>query len=271
MGEKPPLRGVLLDLTFLAIPLAATVLAGFVFLSGKDAGFSTGPTTSTNDALTAVLVSGIIISGALYGLKRHPKQFAGLLVLGYSLMGVISGLILLHVLFETSGLFPALFLLVVPAGYLAVRWCFLAYLGSLSPRKTKGLLLTSSTCLGALIGASFPVFFTITLLAGLALMDFIIVETDVLRKLMGVANYSDVTTLTTLPLESSFVGIGDFLAYSMLVALSLQIIGFYGAVETIVLILVGALVTFLIARLRSQAAGLLIPVSLGLIPVILSI
>jgi len=72
-------------------------------------------------------------------------------------------------------------------------------------------------------------------------------------------------------LETSLVGIGDFLAYSMLVAMSLQLIGFLGAIETIGLILAGALVTLQITRLRSRAAGLLIPVGLGLIPVILAL
>ncbi len=271
MSEKPPARGVLKDLAFLVIPLAATVLAGVIVLSGRAAGFSTGLVTSGTDVFTAVIVSCILMFGVFYGLKHHPKRLANVLILGFTLIGTISGLILLHILFEVSGIFPALFLLAVPLGYLGVRWSLLAYLGSLSRRKTSLLLVASSTFLGALIGASFPVTFTIVLLAGLALMDLLVVETDFLAKLAGSSNYGGVTSLTTLPLETSFVGIGDFLAYSMLVAMSLQLIGVYGAVETIALILLGALVTFQIARLRSRAAGLLIPVGLGLIPVILAL
>lgn len=256
---------------FLALPLAATVFAGIIVLSGRTAGFSAGFSASGSDILTALIVSGVSISAVLYGLKHHPKRLANILILTFTLIGTISGLILLHILFETSGIFPALFLLAVPLGYLGVRWSFLAYLGSLSRRKTSVLLIGSSTLLGALIGASFPPLFTMVFLAGLAILDLIFVESDFLAKLMGAPNYGSLAPITTLPMETSFVGIGDFLAYSMLVAMSLQILGVFGAVETIALILGGALVTFQITRLRSKAAGLLIPVGLGLIPVILAL
>src|SRR5207245_9690116 len=161
--------------------------------------------------------------------------------------------------------------LAVPLADLGDRWPFLAYLGSLSRWRTNFLLISSSMLLGTLIGASFPAVFAIVFLAGLAIMDFLVVETDFLARLIGARNYENVTSVTTLPLETSFVGIGDFLAYSMLVAMSLQLIGGYGAIETIGLILVGALGTLQLTRMRSKTAGLLIPVGLGLIPVILAL
>jgi hypothetical protein len=262
---------VLKDLVFLAIPLAATVLAGVVVLAGRSAGFSTGVATGGVDVVTALATSCVLIFAVLYGLKHHPKRIANILVLTFTLVGTISGLVLLKILFEASGVFPALFLAAIPMGYLGVRWSFLAYLGSLSRRRTSFLLIASSTLLGALIGASFPAAFTIVFLAGLAIMDFLVVETDLLTRLIGPRNYDNVTSVTTLPLETSFVGIGDFLAYSMLVAMSLQLIGIYGAIETIGLILLGALATLHITRRRSKTAGLLIPVGLGLIPVILAL
>ena len=271
MTEKPPARGVLKDLAFLAIPLAATVFAGIIVLSGKSAGFSTGLSATAPDVSTALIVSGILIVGIIYGLKHQPKRLANMLVLIFTLIGTISGLILLRILFEASEVFPALFLLAVPLGYIGVRWSFLAYLGTLSRKKTNFLLVSSSTLLGALIGASFPPLFTIVFLAGLAILDLLAVESDFLAKLIGAPSYGSVASITTLPMETSFVGIGDFLAYSMLVALSLQLLGLYGALETISLVLLGALMTLQITRLKLKAAGLFIPVGLGLIPVILAL
>jgi hypothetical protein len=262
---------VLKDLVFLAIPLAATVLVGVIALSGRAAGFSTGVATGGVDVVTALAASFVLISVVFYGLKHYPKRVANILVLTFTLVGTISGLVLLKILFEATGVFPALFLLAIPLGYLGVRWSLLAYLGSLSRRRTSFLLIASSTLLGALIGASFPAAFTLVFLAGLAIMDFLVVETDFLARLIGSRNYDNVTSVTTLPLETSFVGIGDFLAYSMLVAMSLQLVGVYGAIETIGLILVGALVTLQITRMRSKTAGLLIPIALGLTPVILTL
>jgi len=262
---------VLKDLAFLTIPLAATILAGVIVLSGRAAGFSTGFAANGTDVLTALIVSCVMISGVLYGLKHHPKRLASILVLSFTLIGTISGLILLHILFEASGIFPALFLLALPFGYLGVRWSFLAYLGSLSRRKTSFLLILSSTLLGALIGASFPPAFTIVFLAGLALMDLLVVETDLLSRLMGSSGYGNVASLTTLPLQTSFVGIGDFLAYSILSSAALRILGLYGAIETSILILLGIAVTFQVTKTRGRAPGLLLPISLGLTPLVLGL
>src|SRR5207245_11055320 len=103
-------------------------------------------------------------------------------------------------------------------------------------RRTSFLLVASSTLLGTLIGASFPAVFTIVFLAGLAIMDFLVVETDFLARLIGSRNYDSVTSVTTLPLKPSFVGIGDFSAYSVLVAMSLQLIGIYASIQTMLLL-----------------------------------
>jgi hypothetical protein len=122
---------VLKDLVFLAIPLAATVLVGVIALSGRAAGFSTGVATGGVDVVTALAASFVLISVVFYGLKHYPKRVANILVLTFTLVGTISGLVLLKILFEATGVFPALFLLAIPLGYLGVRWSLLAYLGSL--------------------------------------------------------------------------------------------------------------------------------------------
>ena len=262
---------MLKDIITLAIPLAVTAFAGFLVLSGRAAGFSTGVGTNGANVATALLASSILIIGLLYGMRHHPQRATNILVLVFTLIGTVSGLILMKVLFEAAGVVPLVFLSAIPLGYLGVRWSFLAYLGSLSRRKTSLLLVASSTLLGTLIGVSFPPAFTIVFLLGLAIMDLLVVETDFLSRLIGSRGYGNVASLTTLPLETSFVGIGDFLAYSMLVAMSLQLIGALGAIETIGLILIGALITFQVTRIRSRAAGLLIPIGLGLIPVILAL
>jgi hypothetical protein len=57
----------------------------------------------------------------------------------------------------------------------------------------------------------------------------------------------------------------------MLVATSFQLSGLIGALETIAFVLCGALITLQITRLRSRTSGLVIPISLGMIPVILGL
>ncbi len=271
MSRKPILRAQLKDLFLLAIPLAGAVFAAAIVLSGRTTGLSTDIGTEKANLLTALLACAVLLCLMLYGLKYHPNQLTRIVVACITIAGTVSGLILLKLLFAALGVFPVLFLVALPAGYLGVRWSFLSYWGSLSKRKTSLLLIASSTLLGSLVGTSLPSTFTVAFLAGLAVLDFLAVETNLLTRMIGSLKYDEVTSLATLPLETSLVGIGDFLAYSMLVAMSLQLIGFLGAIETIGLILAGALVTLQITRLRSKAAGLLIPIGLGLIPVILAL
>jgi hypothetical protein len=47
--------------------------------------------------------------------------------------------------------------------------------------------------------------------------------------------------------------------------------GLAGAIETIAFVLCGALITLQITRVRSKTPGLVIPISLGMIPVILGL
>lgn len=259
------------DLAFIAAPLLATVVAAAIVLSGRAAGFSTKIGTENYDIATGIPVSCLLISGLVYGLKRHPEQLARVVVACVTLTGTTSGLVLFKLSFEITGTTPVLFLSAIPLGYLGVRWSVKGYYGSLSQRKSTVLVIGSATLLGALIGTSLPPLFTIVFLGALAIMDFLAVQTNVLTHLIGAQKYGEILSIAAFPLETSLVGLGDFLAYSMLVATSLQLSGLAGALETIAFILFGALITLQITRLRSKTAGLVIPLCLGMIPVIIGL
>jgi hypothetical protein len=192
-------------------------------------------------------------------------------VAGVTVAGTISGLLLAKVSLEAAGVAPVVFLITLPLGYLGLNWSVKGYFGSLSQRQGSTLMVVSATLLGALLGASLPSAFAITFLIALTLLDVAVVESNTVSVLVGKANYDHVISAVTLPLEKSLVGLGDFLAYSILSALSLHVLGVYGAVETAGLILVGALATLQITKSRRKVSGLLIPVSLGLIPSILGL
>ena len=271
MAGERRIVGFAKDLVLIAAPLLATIVAADIALSGRAAGFSTKIGTEGYDFVTSALVSCILISGLVYGLKRHPERLARVVVACITLAGTTSGLVLFKLWFETTGTAPILFLSAIPLGYLGIRWSVKGYYGSLSPRKSNLLVIGSATLLGTLIGTSLSPLFTIPFLGALALMDFLVVETNVPTRLIGPQRYGEVLSLTTLPLETSLVGLGDFLAYSMLVATSFQLSGLIGALETIAFVLCGAMITLQITRLRSKTSGLVIPISLGMIPVILGL
>jgi hypothetical protein len=271
LKADPSGGSVLKDVVFLAIPLLTAVIAATIVLSGKAAGLSTGIGTAGVDVVSALLFSALSAVTLFYGLKRHPLRLARVLVAAVTLAGTVSGLVLFKLWLETWGAVPAIFLLALPMGYLGVRWSFQGYWGSLSGRRMNVVIISSATLMGSLIGTSLPPTFTISFLVGLAIMDFVFVETDFIPSTVGPGKYAEVASLTTLPLETSLVGMGDFLGYSMLVATSLELSGYYGALETISLILLGVLATLKIVRTKYRVPGLLIPVGLGLIPVILTL
>jgi hypothetical protein len=217
-------------------------------------------------------VSLLVLSGFFYGLRRHGEQAARVVVAGITLAGTLSGLLLLRLWLDAYGTIPVTFyLLVAPIGYLGVYWSVRNYYGRISPGKSGLLMVASTTLLGALIGTSFPLMFTILLLLALSLLDILVVESDLVRKTVGQKTYDSIISMTTLPIEKYAVGLGDFLAYSILVASSLRALGLFGAGTTVALILAGALVTSRLARSRLRVPGLPIPLWLGLVPSLLGL
>ena len=255
----------------IAIPVAAAVIAGSAALYARAAGFPAGPATGSIDGITTFLVCIALLALLVFGLKRHPEKSARLIVASVTIAGTLSGLILLKVWMQASGVPPAMFLATLPLGYLGLNWSLKGYLGSLSQRKTNFLMLFSASLLGALIGTSLPTIIGVLFLLSLTSLDVLVVEFGTLANMVGQSRYDEVVSVVTLPLDKFLVGIGDFLAYSVLASAALRDLGIYGAIETSVLILLGAILTFQITRRRKRAPGLLIPIGIGSIPLILGL
>lgn len=273
MSEESAPPKPLRALAFLAIPLAGALVSAYLVSLGRRAPQSSSQYSLTSfDLLTPAFVSLLVLSGLFYGLRRHGEQTARFVIAGITLAGTLSGLLLLKLWLDAYGTVPVTFyLLVAPTGYLGVYWSVRSYYGRISPRKSGLLMVASTTLIGALIGTSFPLTFTILLLLALSFLDILVVETDLMRRTVGQKTYDSLMTIVTLPLDKYAVGLGDFLAYSILVASSLRSIGLYGAGTTIALILAGALVTSRLARSRLRVPGLPIPIWLGLVPSLLGL
>jgi hypothetical protein len=261
------------DLALLATPLLGTLVLAETVLSSQSAiRPSSRPGPASYDLLTPGFVSVLVIFALFYGLRRRGEQVARLVIAGITVAGTLSGLVLLQLWFESSKTVPVLFyLLAAPLGYVGLYWSFRSYSGSLSKRKSGLLMMSSCIFLGALIGISFPLIFTILLLFALSLLDVLVVESDLLRKTVGRGKYDTLLSVTTLPFEKHVIGLGDFLVYSMLAASSLRNGGLYVAGATIALILVGSVITSRIARSRLRVPGLPIPIWLGLVPSMLGL
>jgi len=241
--------------------IAQITLSGFS--PTKFSGYSSA---SNTDLLTPGFISILVIFGLFYAFRRRGERAVRLVVAGITVMGIVSGPVLLQLSFTPGTLPVLLYLPAAPLTYLGLYWSFRSYTGSLSPRKTLILTIVSVTLLGTLVGVLFPLSFTLPFLIALSILDTLIVESNFLRRALNLASFDDVISATTLPLADFEIGLGDLLVYSMLSAASLRGMGIYIGAVTAVLILAGAFVTFRMARSRLRFPGLPIPVGLGLIP-----
>src|SRR6266567_516314 len=102
-------------------------------------------------------------------ISRRGEQVARLLMSGIMAAGTLSGLLLLKMWFDASIMIPVLFYVcAAPLGYIGLYLSIRSFFGSLSERKTSGLLGVSTTFLGALVGILFPPLFTIVFLFALS-------------------------------------------------------------------------------------------------------
>ncbi|HEX4922331.1 MAG TPA: hypothetical protein VFV92_16515 [Candidatus Bathyarchaeia archaeon] len=252
--------------------LGAIVIARVVFSNQISQGFSASGGLSDFDFVTPAVFSLVTISVLFYGLRRRGEQVARLAIAAIMTAGTLSGLLLLKIWFDASFGFPALFYLcAAPLGYLGLYLSVRGYFGSLSERKISALLSLSPIFIGALAGVVFPELFTVSFLIALSLLDFLMVETDVLKRIVGLARFERIVSLTTIPLQRQVVGIGDLLAYSMLSVATLRSGNLYVAAATVILILLGSAITHKVAESRLRIPGLPIPICLGALPYLLGL
>ena len=261
------------ELTLIGASLvAALLIVRIVFSNEVSQGLSANEGLASFDFVTPGVVSVVVVSIVFYLLRRRGEQVARLLTAGMMAAGTLSGLLLLKIWFDAAVMIPVLFYVcAAPLGYLGLYMSVRSFFGSLSERKTSSFLSVSTTFLGALVGILFPPLFTIFFLFALSLLDILMVDRDVLRKIVGPERYDRVISVATVPFEKHMIGIGDLLAYSMLTVASFRSGSVYVASATIILILLGALITSNASKSRLRMPGLPIPVFLGATPYLLGL
>ena len=261
------------NLVVVAIPLLVVLVVAEAALHGKailDNSSSRGQ--SGFDPLTLGFVSFLVLGILFYELKRHGERAARFLMAGITASGTIAGLILLQAWFTATNTgFAVFYLLAPPIAYVGLYFSFRDYTGSLSRRKAGFLRTVSATLLGSVLGAFLPLLFTIPFMVLLSILDPLFVESKMLRQSVGTRAFDNVVTVTTLPLAGIDIGIGDLMAYSILVTTSIIHAGILVALVTTVLILTGVLLTFQITSSRHVVPGLPIPLWLGIVPIIVAL
>jgi presenilin-like A22 family membrane protease len=131
--------------------------------------------------------------------------------------------------------------------------------------KNAGLLVFGSG-VGAFLGVVLPIWTSLLLLIGLSIYDFLSVKKGPIRKIVELTE-DDPDKLAALAVSSSDwdIGLGDVAFYCMMTVLAIVNFGFIPTFFTIIGIVAGFLFTLRLLEKRGIMAGLPIPVSLGLL------
>ncbi len=115
-----------------------------------------------------------------------------------------------------------------------------------------------------------PVWTSVLLLLGLAIYDYVSVKRGPIRKIVELTE-DDPDKIGALAVSSAEwdIGLGDVAFYGMMTVLAVVNFGFVSSILTAIGIIVGFLITLKLLEKRRIMAGLPIPVSLGLLGLVI--
>lgn len=164
----------------------------------------------------------------------------------------------------------------VLACFILVAFALTAVLGFImvggENRVKNGGLLVFGSGVGAFLGVVLPVWTSLLLLIAIAVYDYISVKKGPIRKIVELTE-DNPEKLAALSVSSAEwdIGLGDVAFYGMMTVLAVVNFGFIPTVCTIIGVIAGFLTTLRLLEKRGVMAGLPIPVSLGLLGLLIGV
>ena len=150
--------------------------------------------------------------------------------------------------------------------YLGSYFAFLSFVDSLSRKNRNRLFVISSGSLGSFIGLLLPLPIVIIVSSVLAIVDAFLIQTKLFRGFLGDAKYEKMIVEMAFSTSEWGIGIGDLIVYSIIVSSASANFGLVIGGFSLLLILIGALVTMKLTAKQRQVPGLPIATALGLLP-----
>jgi len=202
---------------------------------------------------------------------RTKKDLAiRVLVSTFIMGGVLSTLLFgkhLFVLFKLNS--PLFLLMVAFITYIGAYFAYLAFVGALSDRLRNSLFLLCSGALGSFLGVLVPTLPVIGISILFSLADIILITRNTLEEIVGTDEYEELITKVAFLNRDWGIGIGDLTCFSMIVANSSLSYGFFAGGVSLLLILIGSLLSIALTIRNVRIPGLPISTALGLLPSIL--
>lgn len=258
----PIFFAILISAIFAQLVLVAEPISGSVVLSDEiDDSF-----VVLNTLIIAV-VSIISLVLFFHFFKKKRASAVKILIAAFILGGVLSTLLFAKLIFVLLGLASPLLLLVVAiVTYSGAYFAYLVLVDALSRRMKNVLYVICSGALGSFLGVLLSPIFSIAISLFLSFLDLVLIERKTVEKIVGEEIYENLLAEVTYSHHDWGVGIGDLTCYSLVVSNTSVNFGIYMGTLSLILILIGVLLTWVLTVRRIRQAGLPIAITLGLLP-----
>ena len=260
---------------FLTI-LIALIYSQLVLVSQAESNSATYLFEGYNEVFIALIVSVIAIMSAIslliffHILKTKKSLAIRILVATFIIGGMLSTLLFGKHLFILLKIESPFFLLsVAVVAYIGTYFAYLAFVEALSDRLRNSLFLLCSGTLGSFLGILLPTLPVIGISIFFSIADIILVSRSTLEKIVGKDEYEKLILKIAFSSKKWGIGIGDLTCFSMIVANSSLSYGVLIGGLSLLLILVGSLISLMLTIRMSRIPGLPISTALGLLPSIL--
>jgi len=217
--------------------------------------------------LAIAIISAISLFIFFRILKKKRAAALRILVATFIIGGMLSTLLFGKQLFILLNLESPLFLLVVAVvAYVGTYFAYLSFVDALSDRARNTLFVVCSGTLGSFIGVLLPILPVIGISLFLSVADIVLISRGTVEKIVGEAEYEKLIMKISFSNKEWGIGIGDLTCYSMVVASSSVSYGFLIGGLSLLLILVGSLLSLVLTIRMMRIPGLPISIVLGLLP-----
>lgn len=199
--------------------------------------------------------------------NKKPRLAVKIVVASFILGGVLSTLLFGKLVFNLLNLdSPFLLVVVAIVAYIGAYFAYLSIVDALSDRMRNLLFVVCSGALGSFLGVLLPVVPVAGISLFLSVLDFFLIKRKTVEDIVGKETYEKLVLSVAISNQEWGIGIGDLTCYSMVVSNALVIFGFFTGIVSLLLILLGSLISLTLTLRMVRLPGLPIPIALGLIP-----
>jgi hypothetical protein len=202
--------------------------------------------------------------------NKRPQFAIKLVIAAFILGGVLSTLLFGKLVFNLLHLdSPFLLIVVAIVAYIGAYFAYLSIVDALSDRMKNLLFVVCSGALGSFLGVLLPAVPVAGISLFLSVLDFFLIKRKTVENIVGEERYEKLVFSVAISNQEWGIGIGDLTCYSMVVSCALVTFGFFTGVVSLLLILLGSLISLTLTLRAVRFPGLPIPIVLGLIPSII--